>query len=99
MGMNLINDYLIYSNSIWGYGRRVLFNLELDYEVKKKGTFSVQPSLYEKHREIIGAVFKREIKKYFYSRERNITHSLLKHGAIKEPDYQRSKSQIPTTTE
>ena len=39
--VNLIDKYKLYGNSVWGYGRRLMFNVELDYEIKgKKSVFS-----------------------------------------------------------
>lgn len=30
------DQYLVYSNNVWGWGRRFYFMVELDYEVKGK---------------------------------------------------------------
>ena len=42
---------MVAQNCIWGYGRRMLFMVELDYEAKgKKSIFSIKTPLFEQHR-------------------------------------------------
>ena len=73
----LVDDYLVYSNNVWGYGRRLFFMIELDYEFKgKKSLFSDQTSMFEEHRMLQFSHTRREIKKGFFSNERNITQAL-----------------------
>ena len=63
--------------------------IELDFEVKgKKSIYSDQVSVYEKHRQLLVGV-KREIKKGYFTRERNITQALRKHGGV--PEIEKSK--------
>ena len=58
--------------------------IELDYEVKgKKSYYREQITVYEKHRLLlVGA--RREVKRGLFSRERNITQALQKHGGVPE---------------
>lgn len=70
--------------------------IELDYEVKgKKSLFSEQISVYEKHRQLlVGA--RREVRKGMFSRERNITQALKKHGGL--PDLKQVKDDVSQYT-
>ena len=64
---------MVAQNCIWGYGRRMLFMVELDYEAKgKKSIFSIKTPLFEQHRQLLLSSAKREIKRGWFARERNI---------------------------